>query len=590
MIKRLALILILAGTAFGQVLSSGVTLSGGVTISSTAGPPPPPPSINSPVCGNGVVGVAYNCAVSATSGTPPYVFSTVGTLPAGLNPINSSTGVINGTPTTVQTSVAFTVVVTDSTLQTGTQSESVSILAAGCGPPLFPCSSVSSAVFTNPTFPFNASSVAGATGYDTSINPMGTDEMMLLTDISTCGGNGISLVGISGGAESTDTNIDDTLFLVNCVGGTEKAIGFNPATFTRTGVSNGITHLSGGATFAHTNKFILYSQTQIAPAQVWKTTFTSTNPPTFTQAMLIDPSVVCAPFIPSGLTGGTVTVDDTDTYIYGALLTMTQDSPGYIYRYNMTTGKCTAFTTTTTTNNVRLEDGTIGTAVGPNLCLPINMHNSTIFGNGLYGRFTTKTLNTCTNEPYYWQINTVNVWGCGAGTGTGHNANGFNLEVESNNPHLMYGDVTTGQASYCAQVASQSYGNYPYAGFAGGDLETHFDYASDPLDSFPIIAGTGWANWDGTLTFWTLAGINEVLAYHRSGPNFYTRFGHTFNSGGTICPFPQCDFRTINGIIGVSQTERYAFWPTDGRMGLGNNCKSGAVTVQCQFIVLMKLD
>ena len=62
----------------------------------------------------GQVGVAYNSALVAAGGTPPYTFSiTSGSLPAGLS-LNSSTGAITGTPTTAGT-FNFTAQVVDST-------------------------------------------------------------------------------------------------------------------------------------------------------------------------------------------------------------------------------------------------------------------------------------------------------------------------------------------------------------------------------------------------------------------------------------------------------------------------------------------
>jgi len=58
------------------------------------------------------LGVAYSSAVIASGGTGSYQFSLSGTLPAGVG-INSSTGVISGTPT-ADGAFAYTVQVTDS--------------------------------------------------------------------------------------------------------------------------------------------------------------------------------------------------------------------------------------------------------------------------------------------------------------------------------------------------------------------------------------------------------------------------------------------------------------------------------------------
>jgi len=82
---------------------------------------------------DGTVSSAYNQTVSATGGTTPYTWSiSGGTLPAGLS-LNSSSGVISGTPTATGTS-NFTVMVTDNAADTDTQALSITINATGTGP------------------------------------------------------------------------------------------------------------------------------------------------------------------------------------------------------------------------------------------------------------------------------------------------------------------------------------------------------------------------------------------------------------------------------------------------------------------------
>ena len=71
-------------------------------------------SISTTTVATGAVGETYSSALSATGGTPPYSSWTATGLPAGLS-LNSSTGVITGTPTARTSGVAtFNVTVQDS--------------------------------------------------------------------------------------------------------------------------------------------------------------------------------------------------------------------------------------------------------------------------------------------------------------------------------------------------------------------------------------------------------------------------------------------------------------------------------------------
>ena len=88
------------------------------------------PTITTNSLPNGTVGTTYNQTLHASGGTAPYTWAiTVGSLPAGLS-LNTSTGVISGTPTTAQTS-SFTVRVTDAAAKTDTKALAITIDPAG---------------------------------------------------------------------------------------------------------------------------------------------------------------------------------------------------------------------------------------------------------------------------------------------------------------------------------------------------------------------------------------------------------------------------------------------------------------------------
>jgi hypothetical protein len=94
----------------------------------------PPLSITTSSLPGGTLGTAYSATLAATGGITPYTWSiSAGSLPAGLT-LNSSTGVISGTPTgSVTGQINFTVKVTDAevpTPATATAALSITISAA----------------------------------------------------------------------------------------------------------------------------------------------------------------------------------------------------------------------------------------------------------------------------------------------------------------------------------------------------------------------------------------------------------------------------------------------------------------------------
>jgi uncharacterized protein (TIGR03437 family) len=90
---------------------------------------PAPLSIATTSLPVGTVGSSYSGTVSASGGTPPYTFAVSGTLPGGLS-LNSSTGVISGTPT-AEGVYGFNVSVTDIARASQSQNFSISVSSKG---------------------------------------------------------------------------------------------------------------------------------------------------------------------------------------------------------------------------------------------------------------------------------------------------------------------------------------------------------------------------------------------------------------------------------------------------------------------------
>lgn len=114
-------------TSNGQAISFSQSTYKGCTPAPSSSTTPVPVAA---VLQGGVVGTAYSETISAVGGTSPYTYAvTSGSLPGGLS-LNSSTGVISGTPTTAATA-SFTITATDAASSTGATAFNITIAASG---------------------------------------------------------------------------------------------------------------------------------------------------------------------------------------------------------------------------------------------------------------------------------------------------------------------------------------------------------------------------------------------------------------------------------------------------------------------------
>jgi len=124
----------------------------------------PPTLVANPAAGTlaaGTVGTAYSTTLTTSGGASPYTYAlTTGTLPAGLS-LNTSTGVVSGTPTAAGTS-NFTITATDSSTAThATLATSYSIVVSLATQATLTASAAATTINTNGTTTLSTSGGSG---------------------------------------------------------------------------------------------------------------------------------------------------------------------------------------------------------------------------------------------------------------------------------------------------------------------------------------------------------------------------------------------------------------------------------------------
>ena len=150
----------------------------------------------------GTTGISYSTTLAATGGTAPYSWQiTGGSLPQGLS-LDSNSGLISGITSQTGT-FPFTASVTDAASTIVSQSLSIAMNAnqqSGlCGPPAYNCTTNSAGVVQTPQVaPFKTATGYNQIGYDTSLNPSGTDPILRASDSTMVSGHTLSSTASGG--------------------------------------------------------------------------------------------------------------------------------------------------------------------------------------------------------------------------------------------------------------------------------------------------------------------------------------------------------------------------------------------------------
>lgn len=539
-------------------------------------------SIGTTTLPSGSTGTAYSAALTASGGQLPYQWSVLsGLLPTGLQ-LNSSTGILAGTPSTAGT-YTFTVQGLDGDSQTAQHSYSIMISNSGasCGPPTYPCSRTDEEIVQLPATLPNIGNLIGANNIVT--DPNFGNPIVRITDSNTNPAPGFAdrtfVTATSGSADENLWNLDSTLFVVQDTGARAYPFTFNPSTMqaSRMYVSsypstNGLT-LSDTGTWSHVSPNLLYVATGTS---ITKYDFTDRNTAPSAQAVYdFTSSRNCLPkgFTQTWQTRGGLSADDT-VFGMGYSDAGGQGTGIYVVAYKVGSG-CTMLNTQT--GQVSGDWGVKGTINTPDRWL---VHNVKLSKDGNWMVIAREhcTTSNCAKQPYFWQIGTTNISSCGDGRSCGgHWTEGYSHWVNNNNAPMSSQVIRSFADSSVVSDLSRVFPSNI----------THFDEHQswnnvDPADSVPF-ASTTWS----PLTTFPAPWYNEIIAIASDGSGTTWRFAHSFNSGVSQ------QFSTQYAIGSISQDGNFFIFSSDwmGRLGSESGASTCTIGTNCRgdvFVVALR--
>jgi hypothetical protein len=455
----------------------------------------------------------------------------------------------------------------------------VGVGATICGPPLYNCSSASTAVVQTPTPPIL---LTGTTGYneiafDTSLNPSGIDPITRLTDstmldgyspsptpsqgdndrASNCAQRGVTPGSVYTSAACAAATI---YYIIATYGGcpyvegvqktssglqvvyplpAHKGAGYAPAT-------------CGNYSFAQTDPTITYSVPGSGTPIIYKTVWTPSGGAgsvmAWTQTALYNLQSLC-PLPTSFATtwASSTSTDISDTYFTVGLSNAGgQNTGNYMVRLdtNSSPPTCLVYNTGDPAHASTAAPFGTTSCTGAN-CPPgsfaptcqFTIHD--VFGNDnpTYVALSTggqTTSATCVTNKPVWQPYSQALIQCSV-TGTigghvcngGHYATGYNNISITNNPYLFSfpaSEANSGTGLSPFNLVGASYG-------LNGNCENHFSNSNaNGTDTNPVVGATANNNYStsGTISTWTSPGQNEVYII------FPTTVGPTRTAGTVL--------------------------------------------------------
>ncbi len=534
-----------------------------------------------------VAAVPYSASLTAAGGQVPYQWTVVsGSMPAGLK-LDSSSGVVSGSPTTAGT-YSFVVQGADSAQQKSQQNYTLTVSTGGdsCGPPTYRCSRTDTAVVQIPSQVPAVGNLYGANKIVT--DPDFSNRIVRITDWNTdpaAQTNNRSYVSAtSGSADENLWNTDSTMFVVQALGTTGYPYTFDPATMQaqRMYVSSNASHggftLPGGGMWSRVSAHLLYTVGDSTPT-ISKYDFSDrTNAPSPQPVYDFRSSANCLPagFTQSWKTKGGVSAGDA-VFGMGYSNTGTQDTGAYAVVYKVGSG-CSVLNTQT--GQVWGDWGAKGSIDIPDRW---TIHNVKISkdGNWLVITAANCLIAACSYSPYFWEVGTTHVTSCGDGLTSGQRCGGHFTEGYSHWVNTYDAGLYTTRPFSDPRAIFYLTPNRP-AGVQD-PLDEHASWNNaDPADSYPFF-----------LSYWSLTTpfpgpwYNEITGLAPDGSGKVWRFAHSF-----ITTKSQI-FSTQYAIGSVSQDGRFFILSSDwmGTLGSQSGNPSCTVGTDCRgdvFVIELK--